>query len=192
MRRMHDPKFEKEVQQKLQELSFGPSEAVWTNIERAVGGEKKRRVPVSWIFLLSALTMTGTGLVYFSTRTGMAHREIAKHATASPAPAVRMGPAATSLAGGPESIEARPRTRTTPTAIQRTRRAVTRRIEESLLPSWISFLTLGFLTVCLPAGRRSAARLIACREAEVAPWSPGDYKGACAPRRVGEETTEVW
>ena len=87
MRRMHDPKFEKEVQQKLQELSFSPSEAVWTNIERAVGGEKKRRVPVFWIFLLSALTMTGTGLVYFSTRTGMAHREIANHAAASPAPA---------------------------------------------------------------------------------------------------------
>ncbi|MDO6431287.1 hypothetical protein Q4E93_11855 [Flavitalea sp. BT771] len=63
---MHDPKFEKEVQQKLEELSFSPSDAVWTRVEQAVNGKKRRRVPVFWLFLLPALVMTGAGVIYFS------------------------------------------------------------------------------------------------------------------------------
>jgi len=63
---MHDPKFEKEVQQKLEELSFSPSDAVWTRVEQAVNGKKRRRVPVFWLFLLPALLMTGAGVIYFS------------------------------------------------------------------------------------------------------------------------------
>ena len=81
---MHDPKFEQEVQQKLQELSFSPSEAVWTNVARAVNGEKKRRVPVFWLFLLPALLLTGAGVVYFSI-TPANKTDVAAEKTAVPA-----------------------------------------------------------------------------------------------------------
>lgn len=91
---MHDPKFEKEVQQKLQELSFSPSEAVWSNIERAVNGEKKRRVPIFWLFLLPALTLSGIGVIYFSTRTGTVQKDIVKTSAAGTTPTARTTPAA--------------------------------------------------------------------------------------------------
>jgi len=63
---MHDPKFEKEVQQKLEELSFSPSEAVWTRVERAVNEKRRRRMPLFWFFLLPSLGLAGAGLIYFS------------------------------------------------------------------------------------------------------------------------------
>src|SRR5882757_1136417 len=66
MRRMHDPKFEKEVQQKLEELSFSPSEAVWTKVERAVNGKKRRSMPLFWLFFLPGLMLVGAGMIYFS------------------------------------------------------------------------------------------------------------------------------
>jgi len=63
---MYDPKFEKEVQRKMEELEFSPSEAVWTNIEREVGRDKKRRrVPFFWLFLAPALLLSGAGIGYF-------------------------------------------------------------------------------------------------------------------------------
>ncbi|MBN9380083.1 MAG: hypothetical protein J0H74_04930 [Chitinophagaceae bacterium] len=107
---MHDPKFEKEVQQKLQELSFSPSEAVWSNIDRAVNGEKKRRVPVFWLFLLPALTLTGMGVVYFSARTSTAHKNIVKSTVVAPTVAP---PAASTGTTGTTATTAT--ARTTPT-----------------------------------------------------------------------------
>ena len=63
---MYDPKFEKEVQRKMEELEFSPSEAVWTNIEREVGRDKKRRrVPFFWLLLAPALLLSGAGIGYF-------------------------------------------------------------------------------------------------------------------------------
>jgi hypothetical protein len=63
---MLDPKFEKEVQKKLGELSFSPSEAVWARIDRAVNEKRRRRVPAFWLFLLPSLGLAGAGLFYFS------------------------------------------------------------------------------------------------------------------------------
>ena len=63
---MQDPKFEKEVQKKLEELSFSPSDAVWTRVERAVNEDRRRRVPLFWFFLLPALGLAGAGMIYFS------------------------------------------------------------------------------------------------------------------------------
>ncbi|HEY4207069.1 MAG TPA: hypothetical protein VGM31_09660 [Puia sp.] len=63
---MHDPKFEMEVQKKLEELSFSPSEAVWTRVERAVNEKRRRRVPFFWFFLLPSLGLAGAGMIYFS------------------------------------------------------------------------------------------------------------------------------
>src|SRR5258708_7311574 len=73
MRPMHDPKtsdrevqrFEKEVQQKMEELEFSPSAAVWANVEKAVRVEKKRRVPFFWLFFLPALLLMGGARFYF-------------------------------------------------------------------------------------------------------------------------------
>lgn len=90
---MHDPKtyhndevprFEKEVQQKMEDLSFHPSEAVWANIANAVGGEKKRRrLPVFWLFFLPAFLLMGTAGIYFfaggSGKTGTAASQPSKN-----------------------------------------------------------------------------------------------------------------
>src|ERR1700733_10530027 len=79
---MHDPKFDKEVQQKLQELSFSPSDAVWTNVERAVNGDRKRRTPVFWFWTLPAVALTVAGIWYFAGK-GAVSRQAALHATPS-------------------------------------------------------------------------------------------------------------
>jgi outer membrane protein with beta-barrel domain len=60
---MHDPKFEKEVQQKLEELIFTPSEAVWAKVERAVTGEKKRRTPMFWLLFTPGM-VAAAGFLY--------------------------------------------------------------------------------------------------------------------------------
>lgn len=69
---MYDPKFEKAVQQKMEELEFRPSESVWVNIEKAVSGERRRRViPYFWRWLAPALMLTGiAGAWYLGERAG--------------------------------------------------------------------------------------------------------------------------
>jgi hypothetical protein len=66
---MHDPKFEKEVQQKMEELEFSPSDLVWANLQRRLHKEKRRRVPLLWLFFLLGGMMLGAGgasLFYFN------------------------------------------------------------------------------------------------------------------------------
>jgi hypothetical protein len=66
---MYDPKFEKEVQRKMEELEFSPSEAVWTHIEQAVNKEKKRRrIPFFWLFFLSGAFLLGAGAFIYGSR----------------------------------------------------------------------------------------------------------------------------
>jgi hypothetical protein len=96
MKRMHDPKFEKEVQKKLEELSFSPSEAVWTRVERAVNEKRRRRTPLFWFFLLPSLGLAGAGLIYF-----------AKHQTTPAIQVVRTVPvSAPALASSPAPMSA--------------------------------------------------------------------------------------
>jgi len=67
---MHDPKFERSVQQKMEELEFTPSEAVWTHIEKVVTHKKdRRRIPFFWFFLLPGLLLMGAGAWYLMTTT---------------------------------------------------------------------------------------------------------------------------
>ncbi|HTL09305.1 MAG TPA: outer membrane beta-barrel protein, partial [Chitinophagaceae bacterium] len=47
--------FEKQVQQKMDELQFAPSAAVWQGVERQIAPRRKRRI-IFWIFLLAALS----------------------------------------------------------------------------------------------------------------------------------------
>jgi len=61
---MHEPEFEKKVQQKMEELEFSPSEAVWMNLERRIGTKKRRRLPLFWLFFLPGLLLGAAG-AYF-------------------------------------------------------------------------------------------------------------------------------
>ena len=67
---MHDPNFEKTVQQKMEELQFHPAESVWVNIEKAVAGQRRRRgLPYFWRFALPVIIAAATtGGYYVSTR----------------------------------------------------------------------------------------------------------------------------
>src|ERR1700754_2433866 len=63
---MHDPKFEKEVQQKMKELEFSPSESVWANVEKEINQLHTRRsFPFFWRLALPALLLLAGGGYYF-------------------------------------------------------------------------------------------------------------------------------
>ena len=63
---MHDPKFEKEVQQKMAELEFSPSESVWANVEKELNQPQTRRsFPFFWRLVLPALLLLAGGGYYF-------------------------------------------------------------------------------------------------------------------------------
>jgi len=63
---MHDPKFEKAVQRKMEELEFVPSESVWENIEMAVTPRVRRRtVALYWWFLVPGLLLLGAGTMLY-------------------------------------------------------------------------------------------------------------------------------
>jgi hypothetical protein len=67
---MHDPNFERTVQQKMEELQFHPADSVWVNIEKAVAGQRRHRgLPFFWRFALPVfLAAVTTGVYYFSVR----------------------------------------------------------------------------------------------------------------------------
>ena len=63
---MHDPKFEKEVQQKMHDLEFVPSESVWENIQREVGPRRRRRAFAAfWWWLVPGFVLLGTGVALY-------------------------------------------------------------------------------------------------------------------------------
>jgi len=63
---MHDPKFEKAVQDKMEKLEFIPSDSVWENIELAVAPRRRRRAePVFFWFLLAGLLLAGAGTAIY-------------------------------------------------------------------------------------------------------------------------------
>lgn len=63
---MHDPKFEKAVERKMEELEFVPSESVWENIEMAVTPRVRRRaVALYWWFLVPGLLLLGAGTLLY-------------------------------------------------------------------------------------------------------------------------------
>ena len=67
---MHDPKFEKAVQDKMEQLEFIPSDSVWENIEIAVASRRRRVLPVFFWSLLAGLLLGGAGTaIYLRTNT---------------------------------------------------------------------------------------------------------------------------
>lgn len=59
--------FEKQVQQKMDELQLRPSDNVWQEVERRIRKEKKRRFLI-WFFLAAALLLGGTGWWMINTK----------------------------------------------------------------------------------------------------------------------------
>ncbi len=56
---MREDEFEKQVREKMEQLGFDPSESVWTGVDKEINKEKKRRVPLFWLFLFSGLLLAG-------------------------------------------------------------------------------------------------------------------------------------
>ena len=91
---MYDPKFEKAVQRRMEELEFHPSESVWVNIEKAVMGRRRRRmIPFFWRLMVPAVLLTvAAGAYYFGERAG-------RKAGRSDAPVVKTEPVQSYPAG---------------------------------------------------------------------------------------------
>jgi hypothetical protein len=57
---MDENKFEKEVREKMDQLGFDPSDAVWANVDKEINKDKKRRRPIFWlVFPLTLVLMVG-------------------------------------------------------------------------------------------------------------------------------------
>ncbi|HUR12280.1 MAG TPA: hypothetical protein VM012_12970 [Flavitalea sp.] len=56
---MSDHQFEKKVRQKLDELRFHPSDAVWTQVEKRIAAKKRRRRGLIWFPVFIALSVAG-------------------------------------------------------------------------------------------------------------------------------------
>ena len=61
---MRENEFEKQVREKMEQLGFTPSESVWDGVDKEINKEKKRRMPLFWLFFVSGLLLAG-GAYYF-------------------------------------------------------------------------------------------------------------------------------
>jgi hypothetical protein len=61
---MRENEFEKQVREKMEQLGFDPSDAVWASVNKEINKEKKRRMPLFWLFFVSGLLLAG-GAYYF-------------------------------------------------------------------------------------------------------------------------------
>jgi hypothetical protein len=61
---MRENEFEKQVREKMEQLGFDPSEVVWASVNKEIKNEKKRRMPLFWLFFVSGLLLAG-GVYYF-------------------------------------------------------------------------------------------------------------------------------
>jgi hypothetical protein len=63
---MHENEFEKRVREKMDQLSFDPSDAVWNGVDKEINKEEKRRTPLFWFFCFLGLTLATGGYYYYS------------------------------------------------------------------------------------------------------------------------------
>ena len=63
---MREEEFEKRVRDKMEQLGFDPSESVWIGVDKEINKEKRRRMPLFWLFFASGLLLAG-GAYYFVT-----------------------------------------------------------------------------------------------------------------------------
>src|SRR5579863_1057194 len=62
-RAMHDPKFEQEVQRRMHDLEFVPSESVWAGIRQGIAPRKRRRAVVLFWWLFPGMLLVAGGVV---------------------------------------------------------------------------------------------------------------------------------
>jgi hypothetical protein len=62
---MQDQEFEKKVQQKMEELKFSPSPAVWTNVQRKIGQKEKGKRLIAILFFFGFLGLVGSGIYFY-------------------------------------------------------------------------------------------------------------------------------
>ena len=73
---MQENNFEKQVQQKMEELQFVPSEPVWQKVALQIGKEKRKRRLV--LFLLPLLLATGSAIWYVSSNNNDSSKTISQ------------------------------------------------------------------------------------------------------------------
>ncbi|HEY4935345.1 MAG TPA: outer membrane beta-barrel protein [Puia sp.] len=61
---MHENNFEKRVREKMDQLGFDPSDAVWEAVDNEINKEEKRRRPLFLLFFLSGLMLAGGGFYF--------------------------------------------------------------------------------------------------------------------------------
>jgi hypothetical protein len=65
---MHENEFEKQVQKKMEELHFVPSDAVWKKVDKEINKDEKRRRPVFWLLLFAGLMLAGGGYYFIAAK----------------------------------------------------------------------------------------------------------------------------
>ena len=89
---MYDPKFERTVRQRMEELEFRPAESVWANIEHAIVAPRRgRRAVFFWRFLLPGLLVAAGAAIYVYHTSAVHGVKVADPATAkvaAPKPAL--------------------------------------------------------------------------------------------------------
>ena len=65
---MRENEFEKRVGEKMDQLGFDPSEAVWAGVDKEINQEKRRRKPFFWLFLCTGILLAGSGYYFFTTK----------------------------------------------------------------------------------------------------------------------------
>jgi hypothetical protein len=60
---MHDPKFEQEVQRRMHDLEFVPSESVWAGVRQAIAPRKRRRAAAILWWLFPGMLLVAGGIV---------------------------------------------------------------------------------------------------------------------------------
>ena len=62
---MHDPKFEQEVQRRMHDLEFVPSESVWAGIQQGIAPRGRRRAVAIFWWLFPGMLLLAGGLVMY-------------------------------------------------------------------------------------------------------------------------------
>jgi hypothetical protein len=78
---MSDHEFEKQVQQKMDELKFRPTDAVWAGVEKNIRRDKRRRRALIWFPLTFLLLATGGYVLYTGAADGTVVASQHKQAT---------------------------------------------------------------------------------------------------------------
>ena len=78
---MPENEFEKQVQQKMNELKFVPSDAAWERVEKQIASKKKRRRALLWLPLLLLLLGGTAGYYYMNQKTAQNEHDLAAKPT---------------------------------------------------------------------------------------------------------------